>query len=202
MGINSYIAKQFAHPKGLGGSLVGLVMNRQNRPLYDETIRLLPLSDSDSVLDIGCGNGYVLCLLARRCNATFAGIDPSKEIVEAAKRRNRSHVKNGRMRFACQDASAMTFSDEAFSRVYTINTVYFWNGPLPWEARSMMTGSRRETTASVLAPSFSRTRSTAGCADTLPIPFSAAIISDNSSAIKTLLSSLKPSAIESPPPLP
>lgn len=127
MSINSYIAKQFADPQGLGGGLVSLVMNRQNRPLYDETIRLLSLSDSDSVLDIGCGNGYVLRLLARRYNATFAGIDPSKEIIEAAKRRNRSDVKNGKMRFACQDVSALPFPDEAFSKAYTINTVYFWS---------------------------------------------------------------------------
>lgn len=66
MGINSYIAKQFADPKGLGGSVISLIMNRQNRPLYDETIRLLVLSDSDSILDIGCGNGFVLNLLARQ----------------------------------------------------------------------------------------------------------------------------------------
>ena len=127
MSINSYIAKQFADPKGFGGNLISFVMNRQNRPLYDETIRLLSLSDSDSVLDIGCGNGYVLNLLAHRHNAAFTGIDTSENIIESASRRNRRYVKNEKMSFTCQDVSSMSFPDESFSKAYTINTVYFWN---------------------------------------------------------------------------
>lgn len=133
MSINSYIAKQFADPKGLGGKLVSFVMNRQNRPLYDETIRLLPLSDSDSILDIGCGNGFVMGLLARRCAAALTGIDPSGEIIKAALRRNRNYVKSKQMHFDCQNVSAMSFPAESFSKAYTINTVYFWDaleGPM------------------------------------------------------------------------
>lgn len=61
MSLNAYIAKQFADPKGFGGSVISLIMNRQNRPLYDETIRLLSLTNLDSVLDIGCG----LCVISR-----------------------------------------------------------------------------------------------------------------------------------------
>ena len=124
MRINSYIAKQFQEPKGFGGSVISLVMNHQNRALYDETVRMLALSDSDSVLDIGCGNGYVLNLLARQHNATFAGIDPSASIIEAALRRNR---KFNKMSFSCQDISSTSFANESFSKVYTINTVYFWS---------------------------------------------------------------------------
>lgn len=127
MSINNYISKQFADPNGFGGSVISLIMNRQNRPLYDETIRLLSLSDSDSVLDIGCGNGYVLNLLARQHNATFTGIDTSENIIETALRRNRRYVKSNKMNFTCQDVSSMSFADGSFSKAYTINTVYFWN---------------------------------------------------------------------------
>lgn len=127
MSLNTYIAKQFADPKGFGGSVISLIMNRQNRPLYDETLRLLAVSNSDSVLDIGCGNGFVLNLLARAHSATFAGIDPAAEIIENAKRRNRKYVKNNTMSFTCQDVSTMSFSAESFDKAYTINTVYFWS---------------------------------------------------------------------------
>lgn len=127
MSINNYIAKQFADPKGMSGSIVSLVMNRQNRPLYDETIRLLAVSDSDAVLDIGCGNGFVLNLLARENNAAYAGIDPSEEIISVALQRNRKHVTRGKMSFSCQNVSAMSFPDGHFSKAYTINTVYFWS---------------------------------------------------------------------------
>lgn len=127
MSLNNYISKQFADPKGFGGSVISLIMNRQNRPLYDETVHLLSLGNSDNVLDIGCGNGFVMNLLAHEHNATLAGIDPSKEIIDAAIRRNRKYVKRKQMSFACQDVSAMSFSDECFIKAYTINTVYFWD---------------------------------------------------------------------------
>ena len=127
MSLNSFIAKQFANPAGLGGKIVSFVMNRQNLPMYYETIRLLSPSGSDRILDIGCGNGTVLNMLARQVGGAYAGVDTSKSIIKAASRRNHSFIKNSKMTFACQDAGAMSFADRSFSKAYTINTVYFWD---------------------------------------------------------------------------
>lgn len=126
MSLHSYIAKQFRDPAGTGGKLVSAVMNRQNRPLYEETIRLLSPSNSDSILDIGCGNGTVLNMLANQCNCDLTGIDTSMSILKDATKRNCTFVKKGKMTFLCQNANAMTFADQSFSKAYTINTVYFW----------------------------------------------------------------------------
>ena len=59
-------------------------MNKKNLPLYEETIRFLELSGNDSVLDIGCGNGCVLNMLADQNNCKFTGIDTSKNIIKTA----------------------------------------------------------------------------------------------------------------------
>ncbi len=126
MSLDSCISKQFSNPAGIGGRLVSFVMNRQNRPLYEETMRFIAPSDADSVLDIGCGNGYVLKLLAQRYNCAFTGIDPSGSILSEAARRCREFVRTGRMTFLRRDVNAMPFADNAFSIAYTINTVYFW----------------------------------------------------------------------------
>ena len=126
-GLNSFIAKQLSHPTGIGGRLVFSVMNRQIRPLYEDSIRLLPLSDSDSVLDIGCGNGNVLNMLASRSGCNFTGIDISPSAIKSALKRNRKYVKCERMKFLCQDMSKMPFDDCSFNQTYTINTVYFWD---------------------------------------------------------------------------
>ena len=91
MGLNSYISQQFSNPAGIGGNFIASVMNKQNRSLYEETMRLLKLSDNESVLDIGCGNGYVLNMLARQYNCAFAGIDTSKSIVKTASRIQTKH---------------------------------------------------------------------------------------------------------------
>jgi ubiquinone/menaquinone biosynthesis C-methylase UbiE len=124
--VDSFIAKQFKHPTGIGGKLVFSVMNRQIRPLYEDVVRLLPLADSDSVLDIGCGNGNVLNMLASRSECSFTGIDISPSAIKSAIKRNRRYVKSGRMKFLCQDMSKMPFGNSSFNQIYTINTVYFW----------------------------------------------------------------------------
>ena len=126
MGLNKYIAKQFSNPTGLGGKLVSHIMNRQNHQLYEETIRLLSPSDADNILDIGCGNGYMLNIFARQCGCDFTGIDTSNSAIKNASRRNRIFLNNNRMILLCQSADAMTFDDSSFDKAYTVNTVYFW----------------------------------------------------------------------------
>ena len=95
--------------------------------MYEETARRLSLSECSIVLDIGCGNGYMLNMLARQYGGTFSGIDISGSILRAASRRNRGFVRSGRMSFAVAHAAELPFGDAAFDRVYTINTVYFWD---------------------------------------------------------------------------
>lgn len=126
MNMNRYIARQFAEPTGLGGKIVTAIMNRQNDPLYEETVRLLSPGNSDKILDIGCGNGYVLGMLAQRYDCDSVGIDISQSILRAAAKRNRRFVRSGKMSFECCGADGMPFGDAVFDKAYTINTVYFW----------------------------------------------------------------------------
>lgn len=127
MSLNQYISKQFSSPVGIGGKVISFVMNRQNRPLYDESIRLLASTDDDSILDIGCGNGFVMSLLTKESRCTLTGIDPSESIIKDAHRRYGRHIKEGRMCFQCKGTDTMSFADNSFSKAYTINTVYFWD---------------------------------------------------------------------------
>jgi ubiquinone/menaquinone biosynthesis C-methylase UbiE len=127
MSINKYIAKHLGNPTGLGGKIIFSVMNKQNRPLYEDTISLLSPSDSDSILDIGCGNGYVLNMLASHTAYALTGIDLSQSAIKTALSRNRKFVKNGRMNLIRQDMNRLPFPDRSFDKVYTRNTVYFWN---------------------------------------------------------------------------
>jgi ubiquinone/menaquinone biosynthesis C-methylase UbiE len=126
MRINQFIAEQFKKPHGIGGKLISEIMNRQNRPLYEETASLLSLKDNDNVLDIGCGNGFVLELLAKMHNCQFDGIDVSEDAVRAASYRCRTYIKGKQMRITLQDGAAMSFKDGSFSKAYSINVSYFW----------------------------------------------------------------------------
>lgn len=127
MNLNSYISVQFKNPAGVGGKAISFVMNRQNISLYEETIRLLAPINNDSILDIGCGNGFVLNMLANQNNCTFTGIDPSQSIIKNALKRCKRFVKTEKMFLSCQNVNSMNFADNSFSKAYTINTIYFWD---------------------------------------------------------------------------
>ena len=126
MSINNYIAQQFVNPTGIGGKIITGIMNQQNQILYEETARLLSPRSSDRVLDIGCGNGYVLEMLAKQQTCDYVGIDISKSILHAAAKRNQIFVKNGMMMFQYGEAGKIPFDEAMFDKAYTINTVYFW----------------------------------------------------------------------------
>ncbi len=106
--------------------LVTHVMNRQNTALYKETLRIVDADDSDCLLDIGCGNGYVLSLLAHQCKASLAGVDISASMVKSATRRNRQLVAQGRLTIRSGEAASLPFAEQSFTKAFTINTVYFW----------------------------------------------------------------------------
>jgi ubiquinone/menaquinone biosynthesis C-methylase UbiE len=126
MGLNKYIAKQMSDPVGVGGRIVSFFMNRQNRPLYDKTLKHLALKNTDNVLDIGCGNGYVMSLFAKQCNCMFTGVDISRDIIRVAIQRNRKMIRAGRFSFFNHSADSMNFDSKRFDKIYSINTVYFW----------------------------------------------------------------------------
>ncbi|MCL2575418.1 MAG: class I SAM-dependent methyltransferase [Defluviitaleaceae bacterium] len=126
--LRKFISKNLAKPDGFVGKIVLRVLNRHNRLMYDEVIRLLDVGQGDVVLEAGCGNGVVLNTLAKRAgDASFVGIDISQSAVEAAIRQNKTFVKNGRMKVDLGDVAKLSFADELFTKVYTINTVYFWD---------------------------------------------------------------------------
>ena len=126
MNISSYIARQFSKPTGFGGKIVTAIMNKQNHPLYESTERLLSPRDAERILDIGCGNGYVLEMLAEQYDCDYTGIDISESILKTASNRNCRFIKNGKMIFKHGEASKIPFGDATFDKAYTINTVYFW----------------------------------------------------------------------------
>lgn len=123
--LDRHICEQFANPTGLVGRVLFAIMNRQNRPLYEATLALLP-AGCGPVLDVGCGNGHVMGLLAASHGDVLVGVDPSEDVIAIAARRHRKMVADGRMVFARGSADATGQPDGAFDAAYSVNTVYFW----------------------------------------------------------------------------
>jgi ubiquinone/menaquinone biosynthesis C-methylase UbiE len=76
------------------------------------------------VLDVGCGTGYLLRLLARRCpHATeLAGVDPAPSMISVAERA----ADDRRLRFTVGAAERLPYPDGAFDLVVSTTSFDHW----------------------------------------------------------------------------
>ncbi len=108
------------------------------------------------VLEVGCGHGVLLSLMAERLTTGVAvGVDRSATMVEAAGRRNRGAVDSGKVRLTAARLTDVEFGDEAFDVVVSFNVRAFWTPPAPeWDVvdRVLAPGGRVFVAFSVMGP--------------------------------------------------
>jgi SAM-dependent methyltransferase len=92
----------------------------QQRPTYEEALRHVGLGPGQRVLDIGCGVGAFLALVAER-GAVPVGIDAAEALIELARRRLPGvDLRVGEM-------EALPFDDDSFDLVTGFNSFFFAN---------------------------------------------------------------------------
>jgi ubiquinone/menaquinone biosynthesis C-methylase UbiE len=131
MGIlDNYIAGQYRRPSGIVGRWIGEKMAEQHRAENLWTVRLLDVRPSDRVLEIGFGPGRAIEEIAKNLTTgQIAGVDFSRTMVSAAKRRNAAGVRAARVDLRYGDVTQLPFADNFFDKVFSINCVYFWTDP-------------------------------------------------------------------------
>jgi arsenite methyltransferase len=127
----SFFSRQLARPSGLFGRLfTARWLEKANVGMNSLTLDALALGPADRLLDVGFGSGYLLeQVLAKRLCDTVAGLDVSRSMVDHASRRLRSYIKAGRARISHGDIDAIPFADGEFTRLCSVNTLYFWQDP-------------------------------------------------------------------------
>lgn len=126
MNILKYISRQFGNPTGIGGRVSTFVMNCINRKQYAVTIKQLSVQENDVVLDIGFGNGVFIKQLLKQNPKKIVGIEISEDMISLATKRNQDAVDAGEAEFLKADIQSLPFADHSFDKLYTINTVCFW----------------------------------------------------------------------------
>jgi ubiquinone/menaquinone biosynthesis C-methylase UbiE len=141
-----FIAEQARHAKGPIGRLIAFIMARETLPANMSAIDALDIQPRDHVLDIGCGHGRSLGVLAARAReGHVAGVDPSALMTEIAVERNRKLVKARRVEVAIAGADALPFADDSFDKALCVHVIYFWrdlDAALREIARVMKPGGR------------------------------------------------------------
>ncbi len=127
MGKPVFIARQASHPKGLLGWVVAQIMSRETGWENKKAIDLLGLKPGQSVLDVGCGHGASLKVIARRVKqGRVTGLDPSAVMVGVAQKKARSRT----IEIARGEARDMPFEDAVFDAAMSVHTIYFWDDPI------------------------------------------------------------------------
>jgi SAM-dependent methyltransferase len=76
---------------------------------------------SHRVLEVGCGAGVAVSLICERLvDGHMVAIDRSPAMIRAAERRNRAHVRAGRLHLETVALSEARFGDEHFDRVLAV----------------------------------------------------------------------------------
>ncbi len=122
-----YIVSQFGHPKGIVGTIVGILMSYKNRDRSDWAVDRLAVREEHVILEIGAGPGVTLQSVAQRAAAGFVvGIDHSPTMIRQARNRNREQITAGRVEVIRASVEALPFPDNHFDKAFTINSMIFW----------------------------------------------------------------------------
>src|ERR1700730_19346618 len=114
-----------AHPSGWLGRMAGRFMLWNNK--QDDVVGLLGVHPGHDVLEIGHGPGGLIRLLAERTEAaSIRGVDPSQEMRDQARRRNRSAVRAGRVRLDLGTADRTGLPDASGDRVGSLDKLASW----------------------------------------------------------------------------
>ncbi|MGL4670197.1 MAG: class I SAM-dependent methyltransferase, partial [Methanobacteriaceae archaeon] len=106
-------------------------MNRVNKKAYQTILDNISIENHDYILDIGFGNGYLINKLIKninfnRENNKMYGIDISEDMVHKTYRKYKSDIISGLLNLEIANIQKMPFKDEFFNKIYTVNTIYFW----------------------------------------------------------------------------
>ncbi|MBE9463219.1 class I SAM-dependent methyltransferase [Dyadobacter subterraneus] len=125
------MAQQLANPHGSEGVKTGERMSHGNGQMIHRTIDLLEIKANDYVLEIGPGKGaHVSSIIELAENIKYQGIDISETMVAESSELNENLISAGSVAFALSNGNTIEFPDNSFDKIFTVNTVYFWENPL------------------------------------------------------------------------
>lgn len=123
------LAAQLRRPEGEFGLEVTNKMNEGNAYVNRRSIDLLNIGIGERVLEIGMANGIFCEEIVRTRHAIYTGCDFSETMIMAATALNAKRVETSQASFHLCAASALPFPDHTFHKIFTVNTIYFWENP-------------------------------------------------------------------------
>ncbi|GAA4413182.1 hypothetical protein GCM10023168_35810 [Fodinibacter luteus] len=121
------LSRQLGGPSGPLSPLVARMLDKGNGTEITAAVGALDLTGSEEVADIGFGGGLGLDLLLdqTRDGGRVHGIEPSKDMLDRARKAHREQVAAGRLALHEAGMESLPFTDGALDGWISVNTVYF-----------------------------------------------------------------------------
>ena len=121
------LAKQLGNPEGEIGIEVANMMNATNIGMTKYSIESLNLDVNDVVLELGHGNcGHLPFFMKQAENLKYFGLEISELMQQQAIKSNQNYIENNSAEFRLYNGTKIPFNDESFHKIFTVNTLYFW----------------------------------------------------------------------------
>jgi cyclopropane fatty-acyl-phospholipid synthase-like methyltransferase len=90
----------------------------------------LAVEPSDKILEIGCGHGLAVPLVAAKLKpGGLLAIDRSAKMIALAAKRNSALVKSGTVAFETATLEDFAIRRRRFSKIFAVNVNLFWTDP-------------------------------------------------------------------------
>ena len=93
------------------------------KKLHDKIVEYLEPTSNDSILDIGCGQGFVAVDLAKRYNLNITGIDCTPYMIKNAQKYSQRENVSEKTTFLIQDYNNTKFPNNYFDHIYAVETL-------------------------------------------------------------------------------
>jgi len=124
------LARQLRKPEGPAGLEVARRMNKANEFLYDFTLDEMLVSNHQSILEIGFGNGKFFYKQFNRAEELrITGLDASADMIREASTHNQDYLEQGKLVLIKGQSDKMPFTSGSFDIIFCINVAYFWEDP-------------------------------------------------------------------------
>jgi len=124
------IASQLKNPSGEKGIEMANMMNETNINMTRHSIQNLNISKENKILELGHGNaGHVEFLFEQAEKLKYYGLEMSELMFQEARQINRNFVSQKQAFFSLYDGNVIPFEEESFDKIFTVNTIYFWQEP-------------------------------------------------------------------------
>ena len=127
------LAAQFKCPSGEQGSKTGENMYKTNRYITELSVKYIQPKDHDIILEIGMGIARQAPMILQSAkDVKFVGVEMSPLMLECANEINREYIEQGQVVFHLSDGNTIPLPDNSCNKVFTVNTLYFWEQPLAY----------------------------------------------------------------------